>query len=216
MTIIMALWFIMAGQVGYIAPLDITPAACGLPTRVDKLAPDREVNPRVVRWADCAVDVRATVAALPAGQYHLAATGFGSYVAPDPHTSGSFVISPDFEPPAEEQTPVTANLRFSWTQEDALAIAEGFRYELELDGVLLTAPLVASCVASPANALFSLCSAPSPVSMTKGLHRARIRTVDDDLPDLNDWLFSDYSTEVAFDLRGKPGSPKGVTVVQIK
>lgn len=203
---LMVLWFILSGGSGYLAPMDITPAACGIAPRAARLVVDREVNPRTVRWDTCEVDVRAKVASLPDGQYHLAATGYGHYNAPDPHTSVSFVIGKDFTPPAEQ--PAMPRLQASWTQEAAQPVAQSFRYELELDGVVLPT-LVHACVA--ASATTALCSAPVSLALAlaPGPHTARLRAVDDDLA-------GDYSAPVTFDQRAAPRAPSGVTVVPVK
>jgi len=88
---IMWLYFVLSGGFGYIAPITVDiSTACGKPFIVAGLQVDRPVNPTVARWADCEVDISGKLAELPMGTYHLAATGFGPYNAPDPHVSAYF------------------------------------------------------------------------------------------------------------------------------
>lgn len=206
---IMILWFVLlSGNAGYIEPIYVTPASCGLPASVAALQPDREVNPRVARWADCAVDVRSKVATLEPGVYEFAATGLGAYNPPDPHTSDVFVVSTDFE----EQTQAKPTDKFTWTQDAPLAAAQAYRYELELDGVLHTAPLVHTCTAAAPTS--SQCTAPIP-AVTPGTHSARVRTVDASLPEILQWIFSDYSDPATFTMRAVPARPRAFGVSPI-
>src|SRR5262245_38808572 len=65
--------------------------------------------------------------------------------------------------------------KFAWNIDaPSLATAQGYRYDLELDNVLQTAPLVATCE-NPATPF--LCKAPIP-AVTPTTHTARVRAVD--------------------------------------
>lgn len=202
----MILWFVLlSGNAGYIEPIYVTPASCGLPAFVDSLQGDREVNPRVARWADCAVDIREKISTLTPGVYEFAATGLGAYNPPDPHTSHVFLVAPDFE---EQTQPAKPTDKFTWTQDAPVANAQTYRYELELDGVLQTAPLVHTCVASPtAPTMASICTAPIP-AVTPGDHSARVRTVDVSIPEVLQWIFTDYSNTATFRMRAVPTTPR--------
>ena len=201
MTIVI-LWFVLSGGTGFIEPLNITPEACGRATNIPRLEPDREVNPRAARWADCEVDIRAKVATLTPGVYHLAATGLGSYIPPDPHTSGPFVVSRDFE----EQTTARPVDRYVWSMEGAsLATVQGYRFEVEVDGAVTVAAHGCAGPSSPFE-----CSAPIG-ALTPGEHTARVRAVDVTIPEAPNP--GPFSEPVTFTMRAVPSKP-GVLRIQ--
>ena len=97
--------------------------------------------------------------------------------------------------------------KFAWDQAAAtLAIVQGYRYELELDGVVVPSPLVATCTgtASP-----FACTAPIP-AVTPATHTAKVRAVDmsGTTP-----LVGPFSDPATFTMRATPAKPSGLTVI---
>jgi len=207
MEMMMILWFVLlSGSAGYIEPMYVTPASCGLPVTVASLQADREVNPRVARWADCSVDVRERVAGLPDGVYEFAATGIGYYVPPDPHTSDMFVVSPDFE--EQPQVAPTDNFEYQVPAPD-LATAQGYRHELELDATLQAAALAHSCTgaASPFT-----CRSPIP-AITPTQHTARVRMVN--VLTTGSRVEGLWSSLLTFTMSAVPGTPVNLRIVGV-
>jgi len=87
----------------------------------------------------------------------------------------------------------------------SLAQANGYRYELELDGVVLPTPLVTTCLnaASP-----FACTAPIP-AITPTSHVARIRAVDTS----GTSIVGPFSDPLSFTMRATPSKPTGLTIV---
>lgn len=97
--------------------------------------------------------------------------------------------------------------KFAWTQDAAsITVARAYRYELELDNVVLTTPLVATCTgtASP-----FACEAPIP-AITPTSHTVRLRAVDSSnaAP-----LVSDWSDAFTFVMRAAPAKPTGIRII---
>lgn len=174
MSSIMLLWFVLlSGNAGFIEPLNVDAAACSAPSpSTGTLVADREVNPRIVRWGNCLVDVSAYVDKLPQGVYEIAATdrGLPGYLAPDPHVSETIVVGADFE---EQGTPARPTDKFAWTSPDPIASLNAYGWDLELDGVVQATRLATTCAAGTPNT----CEAPIP-AMTPSQHTIRIRPVD--------------------------------------
>ncbi len=100
--------------------------------------------------------------------------------------------------------------KFQWTMEDSgLAIVQAFRYELELDNVVRSAPLVTTCVTSPPPAVNFTCTAPIP-AITPSNHMARVRGVDiaDTAPFIGEW-----SDPLNFNMRAAPSKPGNLKII---
>jgi len=107
--------------------------------------------------------------------------------------------------PAHAQVKPTDNLM--WVQdESSLAIAQGFRYELELDNVVLVEPLKVTCsgIVRPWN-----CQAPIP-AVTPTTHTIRIRPIDITNADPIVGPWSDIFT---FTMRAVPSKPTGIKII---
>ena len=97
--------------------------------------------------------------------------------------------------------------KFQWSIDaPSLAAAQGYRYELELDTVLLPTPLVTTCTGATTP---YTCTAPIP-PITPSNHVARVRAVDitDSLPLVGEW-----SDSLAFSMRATPAKPGRPTIV---
>lgn len=106
--------------------------------------------------------------------------------------------------PTFAQAAPTDKFRFDMAAPD-LATANGYRYDLELDGAVLTTPLATTCVnaASP-----FACSAPIP-AITPTTHVARVRAVDTSGPTP---ILGDWSDPLTFTMRATPAKPSGLTI----
>ncbi len=113
------------------------------------------------------------------------------------------------EPEAVEfqSTPrATPGSSFSWEMTaESLAEAQGYRYELEMDG---GAPIVAVsvCGTGPTPADFT-CTTPIP-PITPGNHTVRVRAVD--APTGETPITGEWSDPLAFQMRKVPGKPKNL------
>lgn len=88
----------------------------------------------------------------------------------------------------------------------SLAAANGYRYDVEMDTVVLPTPLVVTCTgaASPFT-----CRAPIP-AITPSQHVARIRAVD--APVGGTVLIGSWSDLLTFSMRATPAKPGGVRI----
>lgn len=96
--------------------------------------------------------------------------------------------------------------RFGWTMDTTLALAQAYRYEIEIDGVISPTPLTHQCTAAtPVE-----CAAPIP-AITPSRHEVRIRAVDLSFttsPDFGPW--SDVFT---FTMRATPVKPGQIRIL---
>jgi hypothetical protein len=98
--------------------------------------------------------------------------------------------------------------RFAWDQAAAsLALAQGYRYDLELDAVLLAAPLVTTCTGAVSP---YVCSAPIP-AVTPSAHTARVRAVD--APVGGTAIVGLFSAPFSFTMRATPAQVTGLRIV---
>lgn len=95
---------------------------------------------------------------------------------------------------------------FGWEMDHPHAVAQAFRYELELDGKLLPTPLTHTCIVS-AEPVF--CTAPIP-AITPGKHDARLRAVDMSVP--TSPIVSAFSPPHSFEMQAVPSTPKNFGV----
>jgi hypothetical protein len=98
--------------------------------------------------------------------------------------------------------------KFGWDQTGAtLAVVQAYRYDLEMDGIVLSAPLVQTCTgaASPFT-----CLSPIP-ALVPGPHTARIRAVDVTTPTTP--VVGPFSAPLAFSMRAVPAAPGGLRIV---
>lgn len=95
---------------------------------------------------------------------------------------------------------------FEWTiVASSLAQAQGYTYELELDSVVLTTPLVHTCSgAGP-----FLCRAPIP-AVTPSSHTVRVRAADRSI--IAQIVFGDWSDPLTFTMRAVPGKPGNLRI----
>lgn len=97
---------------------------------------------------------------------------------------------------------------FSWNMEAPdLGTAQAYRYELELDGILLTNQLLSTCTGTPP--LYS-CTSPIP-QMAPGNHLVRIRAVD---VTGGEPVWSDWSDPLAFNMRATPAKPINLVIIR--
>lgn len=110
---------------------------------------------------------------------------------------------------AHAQTNARPTDKFEWSiVASSLSQAQGYTYELELDAVLQTAPLVHTCTGSGAGPF--TCSAPIP-AVTPTTHTARVRAADKAVVD--QVLVSDWSDPVTFTMRAVPGKPGNLRIL---
>lgn len=108
------------------------------------------------------------------------------------------------------QTPVAPTDRFTWDQDaPTLAAAQAYRADVELDKVILPAPLVTTCTGATSP---FVCKAPLP-AMTTGTHTARVRVVD--TTSILSLIFSDFSLPTTFTMRASPGAPRNLRIEAI-
>lgn len=102
--------------------------------------------------------------------------------------------------------------KFSWTQDDGVTAnaAATYRYEVEIDSKPLADPLVGVVCTGAARPW--TCTAPIP-AVTPSSHTVRLRAVDQSLPDVINWLFSEWSDPYVFIMRATPAKPANVRVV---
>ncbi len=99
--------------------------------------------------------------------------------------------------------------KFSWTIDASNSItAQGFRWELELDNVVLTTPLAVTCTGTTTP---FTCISPIP-PITPSQHSVRIRAVDVTVPD--EFLFGDWSDPLQFSMRATPNKPGNLKIVR--
>lgn len=96
--------------------------------------------------------------------------------------------------------------RFAWDMAaPSLAEANGYRYDVEMDAVVLPTPLVATCTGAVSP---FLCRTSIP-AVTPTTHTARVRAVDT----TGTPILGPFSDPVTFTMRATPAKPSGLTVV---
>ena len=102
------------------------------------------------------------------------------------------------------QAAPTDKFRFNMTA-PSLAVAQAYRYDLELDNVVLPTALVTTC----SQTTDITCDAPIP-AITPTTHVARVRAVDvsGSTP-----IVGPFSDPLTFTMRATPGKPTGLTIV---
>ena len=96
--------------------------------------------------------------------------------------------------------------RFEWSiAAPTLAVANAYRYDLELDAVILPTALVTTCTGAVSP---FICRAPIP-AVTPTAHVARVRAVDTTAT----VIVGPFSDPINFTMRATPAKPAGLTVV---
>lgn len=98
---------------------------------------------------------------------------------------------------------------FQWDQTGAsLAVVQAYRFDVEMDGVVLATPLAHTCTgtASPFT-----CKAPIP-PVTPSQHTARVRAADVTVP--TEVITSEWSSPLQFSMRATPNKPENLIIVR--
>lgn len=102
------------------------------------------------------------------------------------------------------QTPAAPTDRFAWDIPDAAAVAQGYRWELEIDGATTPVVLVTTCTGAP-----TACTAPIP-ALTPSQHSVRLRAVD--APAGATAIVGPWSDLFTFRMRATPGRATNITI----
>lgn len=102
------------------------------------------------------------------------------------------------------QAPAAPTDRFAWDMPDPAATAQGYRWELEIDGNSTPVVLTATCAGAP-----TVCTAPIP-AVTPSQHSVRLRAVD--APTGATPIVSPWSDPFTFRMRATPGKPTNITI----
>jgi hypothetical protein len=110
--------------------------------------------------------------------------------------------------PAFAQVSTRPTDAFAWDQDGpSQVVVQAYRYELELDGVVATTPLMATCSGL---VMPFLCTAPIP-AVTPTTHAIRLRAVDVSVPATP--IAGGWSDVFSFLMRAIPATPRAVRIV---